>query len=323
MFKRLLPVVLNVFLAASATGQPLSMGCPNVPVASLDLSVHFFTAVLDFRVTHDADTSAAARLTPGTGPAQQARTARVTLGEECLDLTQYRTPKGRPYPDSRANDRWFQHVAIVVSDIDAAYARLRTAHAVLVSGSPQTLPEWNREAAGISAMYFRDPDGHYLELIHFPKGKGQPKWQTASGNLFLGIDHTAIGIADTQRSLHFYEGQLHFRRTGASENYGSEQEHLSGVFNAHVLITSLRPLSGPGIELLEYLTPATGHPIPAGVRPQDLVCWQTRIEVQSAEDGGAASLSTRWVKLPANADGWTEAAWIEDPDGHLIELVKR
>ena len=33
---------------------------------------------------------------------------------------------GRPAPaDSRSNDRWFQHVAIIVSDMDRAYARLR------------------------------------------------------------------------------------------------------------------------------------------------------------------------------------------------------
>ena len=28
-------------------------------------------------------------------------------------------------------------------------------------------------AGGIQAMYFRDPDGHNLELIHFPVGKGE------------------------------------------------------------------------------------------------------------------------------------------------------
>ena len=100
-----------------------------------------------------------------------SRTARLVLGDECLDITKYETP-GKPYfADSRANDRWFQHIAIEVADMPAAYARLREAHVALVSGSPQTLPEWNIPAAGISALYFRDPDGHYLELIHFPAGQ--------------------------------------------------------------------------------------------------------------------------------------------------------
>jgi catechol 2,3-dioxygenase-like lactoylglutathione lyase family enzyme len=250
----------------------------------------------------------------------RAHTARLLLGDECLDVTQYRAPEGKPFfADSRANDRWFQHIAIEVTDMFAAYARLREAHVALVSGSPQTLPEWNTAAAGTSALYFRDPDGHYLELIHFPPGKGQPKWQVPSAALFRGIDHTAIAVADTQQSLHFYQDQLHFHKTGASENYGVEQEHLSGVFNAHVLITSLRATSGIGIELLEYLTPATGRPIPTDLRPEDLACWKTPIEVEATESAPAM----RWIKLPPNADAWTAAAWVQDPDGHRIELVKR
>ena len=298
----------------NAQWQALRVGCPDVPVQSLERSVSFYSTVLSFRV----DASGAARLTPHGTATMHSRMARLVLGGECLDITQYETP-GKPYfADSRANDRWFQHIAIEVADMPAAYARLREAHVALVSGSPQTLPEWNIPAAGISALYFRDPDGHYLELIHFPPGKGQPKWQAASGSVFRGIDHTAIAVADTQRSLDFYQNQLHFHKTGGSENYGSEQEHLSGVFNAHVLITSLRSESGIGIELLEYLTPATGRPIPTDMRPEDLACWKTPIEVDAEGTPG-----TRWVKLPPNPDGWAAASWIEDPDGHRIELVKR
>ena len=217
-------------------------------------------------------------------PTARTRTAHLTLAGECLDLTEYRTPAGKPYfIDSRANDHWFQHVAIVVSNITAAYQRLRQASVALVSGAPQTLPAWNSEAAGISALYFRDPDGHYLELIHFPPGKGLRKWQVPTERLFTGIDHTAIAVSNTERSLHFYRDELHFHRTGGSENFGGEQEHLSGVFNAHVLITSLRSEHGIGIELLEYLTPATGRPIPAGLRPADIACWQTPVEVQRTD----------------------------------------
>jgi catechol 2,3-dioxygenase-like lactoylglutathione lyase family enzyme len=286
--------------------QALRVGCPDVPVQSLERSVSFYRTVLSFKVVRTDDAS-------------DARTARLALGDECLDITQYETP-GRPYfADSRANDRWFQHIAIEVADMPAAYSRLREAHVALVAGSPQTLPDWNVPAAGISALYFRDPDGHYLELIHFPPGKGQQKWQAASGGIFRGIDHTAIAVADMQRSLEFYQNQLHFHKTGGSENYGFEQEHLSGVFNAHVLITSLRAESGIGIELLEYLTPATGRPIPPDMRPEDLACWKTPIEVDAAAD----KPGTRWAHLPPNPDGWTAASWIEDPDGHRIELVKR
>ena len=66
----------------------------------------------------------------------------------------------------------------------------------------------NPNAGGIEAYYFRDPDGHALELVHFPPGKGDPRWQQPNDNLFLGIDHTAIGIENTAASLQFYRDLL-------------------------------------------------------------------------------------------------------------------
>src|SRR5207237_701708 len=56
------------------------------------------------------------------------RTARMQLGRECLDLTEYLAPHGRPPPaDARSNDRYFQHAAIVIPDMDRDYAALRAA----------------------------------------------------------------------------------------------------------------------------------------------------------------------------------------------------
>src|SRR6266581_9657158 len=43
------------------------------------------------------------------------RIVRLQLGNEFVDLTQYFAPPGRPIlVDSRSNDLWFQHIAIVV-----------------------------------------------------------------------------------------------------------------------------------------------------------------------------------------------------------------
>jgi catechol 2,3-dioxygenase-like lactoylglutathione lyase family enzyme len=292
------------------------VGCPGISVASLQRSVAFYTGVLDFHVEGIEDSSTIARLEPGTPATTRAQTAHLVLGDECLDLNEYKSPRGRAYPtDSRGNDRWFQHIAIVVSNMDQAFSRVRTAGVRFVSNEPQTLPAWNKDAGGIKAFYFRDPDGHYLELIYFPPGKGQAKWQRRSGKLFLGIDHTAIVVSDIRRSIDFYRGQLHFNVTGRSDNYGPEQEHLSGVSHAHVLIASLRVDSGMGIELLDYLTPASGRSIPADSRPDDIASWQTPLELAS-ESSPLEEDDAHWVKLPAG-----HAAWIKDPDGHLLELV--
>ena len=104
--------------------------------------------------------------------------------------------------DSRGNDRWFQHVAIIVRDMDRAYARLREHGVVHASTGPQRLPDWNPGAGGIQAFYFRDPDGHFLEILQLPAGKGDAKWQPPGPTtLFLGLDHTAIVVGDTDASL--------------------------------------------------------------------------------------------------------------------------
>src|SRR5262249_38002049 len=153
------------------------------------------------------------------------------------------------------------------SDIDAAYARVRAAGATPTSPEPQTIPVTNAAAAGIRAFYFRDGEGHNLELIWYPPGKGDPRWQDARGRLFLGIDHTAIGVADTDRSVAFYRDLLGMEVKGGSLNEGIEQERLSGVPGARVRITGLRGAGGPGVQLLEYLAPAGRRPAPASALP--------------------------------------------------------
>src|SRR4051812_15701151 len=151
-----------------------------VTVSDLDRSVDFYTNVLTFEKESEREIEGEnwEHLYGVFG--MKARIARLRLGNERLELMQFLAPEGRPIPvDSRSNDRWFQHVAIIVSDMDAAYARLRAARVRHASPSPQTLPDWNKNAGGIRAFYFRDPDGHSLEILWFPDGKGDPKWRKA------------------------------------------------------------------------------------------------------------------------------------------------
>ncbi|HKA89335.1 MAG TPA: VOC family protein, partial [Haliangiales bacterium] len=245
----------------------------------------------------------------------EPRRAVFALGTEKIELRAPAQP-GRAIPaDSRSNDLWFQHMAIVVSDIDAAYARVRAAGATPTSPEPQTIPVTNAAAAGIRAFYFRDGEGHNLELIWYPPGKGDPRWQDARGRLFLGIDHTAIGVADTDRSVAFYRDLLGMEVKGGSLNEGIEQERLSGVPGARVRITGLRGAGGPGVELLEYLAPAGGRPAPADTRPDD--AWYWEIVVVLADRDGAVA------RLRAAGAPFLAADVVRDPDGHAVKLVQR
>jgi len=315
-------LLLALLLAGRAHGEPAvrAVDAIGVTVGDLGHSVDFYTRLLGFEQISRADVGGEAlEQLRGVFPLH-AHVATLRLGDERLQLTEYVAPRGRPVPvDSRSNDRWFQHVAIVVSDMDRAYRTLHEAHVEQISSGPQRLPDWNPNAGGIRAFYFRDPDGHPLELIWFPPGKGDPRWQQPGERLFLGIDHTAIGVADTAASLRFYRDRLGFRIAGTSENWGPEQARLNAVPGAHVRITGLRAAAGPGVELLEYLAPRDGRRRPADVRPNDLVHWQ--IEMTAADPTAVASAHATCADTPEHPLGFTHACLIADPDGHAVELV--
>src|SRR5438034_10546352 len=264
--RTILSLLLLVSALSPANGPRLVTAVDSIglTVSDLDRSVDFYTNVLSFQKVSEleADGAEFERLQGVFG--LRLRRARLRLGEEVIELTEYLAPKGRPVPlDSRSNDRWFQHIAIITSDMDKAYAWLRQNKIEHASTGPQRLPDWNKNAAGIKAFYFRDLDKHWLEILQFPEGKGDPKWHRPSGKLFLGIDHTAIVVGNTEASLKFYRDVLGLNIAGTSENYGTEQEHLNNVAGARVRITSLRAVGGgPGIEFLEYLAPRDGRAAP-------------------------------------------------------------
>ena len=299
-------------------------------VSNMERSIIFYSQVLTFEKISDVEVY-------GTDYEHleglfgvRMRVVRMRLGEEVLELTEFLTPPGRAIPiDSRSNDRWFQHIAIITSDMDAAYKTLRDHNVKHASTAPQTLPEHIRGAAGIRAFYFRDPDNHFLEILQFPPDKGDPKWRKANGKLFLGIDHTAIVVADTQASLQFYRDALGMRIVGESENYGNEQEHLNNVFGARLRITSLHAPSGPGVELLEYLAPRTGRPMPAGSESDDLWAWNTTVSGRNAlatehslHSRNIEFVSSSVVTLDDSILGFTSGFLVRDPDGHLVRIVQ-
>jgi len=310
----------------------LAVDSVSLTVSDLDRSVDFFTNVLTFQKESETEVAGEAWEHLEGVFGVRMRIARLRLGTEHIELVEYLAPKGRPIPpDARSNDRSFQHIAIVVSDMEKAYAHLRAHKVTHASTGPQRLPDWNPNAGGIKAFYFKDPDGHALEVIWFPPGKGSPRWQVRSGeaaerrpaptkDLFLGIDHTAIVVADTETSLKFYRDTLGLTVAGGAENYGTEQEHLNNVFGARLRISGLKADDGPGVEFLEYLAPRDGRPAPADTKANDLWHWQTRFVVSKARDAEKAVRGGRYTFVSPGTVDELKGLLVRDPDGHAIEL---
>jgi catechol 2,3-dioxygenase-like lactoylglutathione lyase family enzyme len=300
-------------------------------VADMDRSVEFFSKVLSFEKVSDVEVWGTdyERLQGLFG--LRMRIMRMKLGGESIELTEYLAPKGRPIPvDSRSNDHWFQHIAIVVSDMDKAYQHLRMHKVQHASTGPQRIPDSNKAAAGIRAFYFKDPDGHNLEIIYFPPGKGDPRWQQKTDRLFLGIDHTAIVVSDTERSLKFYRDVLGMKLAGESENYGIEQERLNNVFGATLRISGLKAQAGPGVEFLDYLAPRDGRAAPVDSHANDLWHWQTSMGVSSADAAAQKVRAARGrfvspgvVTLPDRALGFNKGFLVLDPDRHALQVIEK
>jgi catechol 2,3-dioxygenase-like lactoylglutathione lyase family enzyme len=306
--------------ASESVNRALAVAIVGMTVGDMDRSVAFYTGVLDFRVVSDETAGGASYDSLQGLTGTSLRVVRLQLGEEYLQLTQYLSPPGRPAPaDARSNDRWFQHVAIIVSNMDSAYARLQRFKVTEVSAGPQLLPKTIPNAAGIRAFYFKDPDGHPLEVLQFPADKGDPKWHGRTDRLFLGIDHTAIVVRDTKRSLAFYRDALGLHIAGESMNFGTEQERLNNVPGARLHITGLRAAAGPGIEFLQYLKPSDGRPYPGDEHPNDIVHWQTTIAVP---DLVSAARTVRQGGYRVVSVGVSNGLIVRDPDGHAIQLVE-
>jgi glycerol uptake facilitator-like aquaporin/catechol 2,3-dioxygenase-like lactoylglutathione lyase family enzyme len=320
--------ICAIFISLVSFSQVTKVESIGITVKDLDRSVKFYTEVLGFKKINETAYQGADIEQLNGLFGINVRTARLQLGEEIIELTDYLTTGGRSIPeDQKSNDLFFQHIAIVVSDMDKAYAHLRKYNVEHVSTAPQTLPKSIPAAEGIKAFYFHDPDNHNLELIYFPAGKGADKWQQRNGSIFLGIDHTAIGVSSTNGSHDFYMGLLGIQRKGESWNKGIEQEHLNNVEGASLHITGYRAAEGPGIEFLEYLKPGPGKVYPPGSRADDLWHWQTTLVVNNAQElfnklksTNAVFISKALTHQQLNG-AYTRSFIVRDPDGHAL-LIK-
>jgi len=287
------------------------------------------------RRDHDADAICALVGLPGA----RLRRLNLQLGAEQLELTQVVDPglhrPGRPVPaDSRSNDLWFQHICLVVPDLQRVAApiepQIHSGALSAISTDPQRLPDWNTAAAGIVAFKFHDPDGHPLELLQFPADKGDVRWHQLSGAAVLGIDHSAIGISDPERSRRFYGELLGLSHGGGGTNSGPEQDRLDGLQGTTVQIDAWRPPQGMGIESLAYRHPGGGRVQPPDYGAQDLSHWQLRLEVRDLEGiaahvaaCGGRLISPGVIALGDSLPPWRRGLQLADPDGHRLQLVSR
>ena len=245
-----------------------------------------FYAALGFTVGAEAAIPSNEMMMLGIGGCGRRWT--MTLAATAVDLDCF-DAGGLAYPqEADAASSCFQHLALVTDDVDRAWATARTAGAAAISrDGPVTLPD---SAGGVTAVKFRDPEGHPLELIRFPDMAARG-W---SGQGLLGIDHSAIVASDLAASCGFYE-MAGLAKGTATLNHGATQATLDGLDAPCADVVPMQPAAAPPhVELLHYRRPDGDCRAPWAVN--DVAA--TRI----VWDGPASAL-------------------FRDPDGHLHQMV--
>jgi catechol 2,3-dioxygenase-like lactoylglutathione lyase family enzyme len=305
-------------------GRVLRLRQVGLVVSDLAAAVDFYRDALDFELAGTATCDGPVLGTLASDPALSAEAIRMRLGEQELELVCCHPP-GRGYPPgSTAADPWFQHFCIPVADMPEAYGRLRSRGDVIPisSNGPELLPP---NTGSVTAYKFRDPEGHPLELCFFPPGVGATAWHAPSaGAVFLGIDHSAIAVADSGVSAGFYRNLLGLALTTTTLNRGTEQHRLDGLASEAVEIAALQPAdpASAHIELLHYRISGAQWRSPR-LRTNDIAA--TRLVLEAADLPDLVDrLTAAGVELVSKGlvttDGGTRAILIRDRDGHLLQL---
>lgn len=267
----------------------------SLTVRNLAAAEQFYTDALGFgraEPAHAADPAVTMLL-----GARAIHTTLMRRGKQFLDLAVF-DPPGANYPSgSHSNDMWFQHCALVTADIDAAYARLnRFPHSPISRNGPQALPD------GSIAFKFRDPEGHPLELIQLAK----PDAVTQEG-----IDHSAIVVADAERSIAFYTDVLTMGVRARQVNQGPARDDMDALSGTEVDIVGLAPVHpSPHVELLGYRHPRGRAAVV--MRQADIAASGMAFSVDHLADD---------LDHVVLRDG-TRAASMHDPDGHALVLLE-
>ncbi|MEO0348490.1 MAG: VOC family protein [Cyanobacteria bacterium P01_A01_bin.15] len=308
---------------------PRTVSTITLTVSDAVQATAFYTQALGAMVVDDRTLAAFGYGQLGVTAPSPVRMVTLRLGNEYIELIQHLGVQSAPMPpDSRSHDLWFQHMAIVVSDMELAHSHLSSFDIEPISEAPQTIPADNPAAGGVRAFKFRDMDRHSLELIWFPADKIAPKWEHPGERLFLGIDHSAIAVSNTAKSIRFYQDILGMEVVERSQNSGTTQARLDGLPVAEVNITSLRPQNGGmGIELLDYIQPEGGRSRPQSWQIDDLSHRHLILEVNDIHASleildyqNGVIVSPHVVKFPDHYR-YGEGVLLKDPDDHVLLLI--
>ena len=132
-----------------------------ISTSDLQRSVRFYRDLLGFQEVFSSSWEIGAEVADRIVGLKDssAQLVMLKLGNVCLELFQYASPRPKPGESLRpVCDHGITHICLDVTDIEAEYERLKAA-GMRFHCPPQEV------GGGTCATYGRDPDGNVVELL--------------------------------------------------------------------------------------------------------------------------------------------------------------
>lgn len=142
----------------------------------------------------------------------------------------------------------------------------------------------------------------------------------------IGLDHLAITVSDTKRSLDFYCGLLGLEQTEQHQLAGPDIDKANGINAGRAQSTRLAAPDTPGIliDLLEYFElPKESAVAPLGRVGATHFCLSVKDLHAFCDVLGAKGVD--FVSEPVEfklEEGSVTVVFLRDPDGNYVELVE-
>ena len=304
--------------------QQLGVGIPDVEAAFEWYRATFGTDLPVFR-----EAAPAPFMTPYTGGEVQSRDATLAInlaGGGGFEIWQYTSRTPQPAPrEIGIGDYGILAGRIKTRGVAQAYRRLQEQGVSVLGGI-------SRDPQGRERVTIRDPWGNHFQLVECVSWFGKPRMQTG------GVEGALIGVSDMAASLDYYATVLGYDRkiydeSGTFDDLASLPGGNNPVRRA--LLERSEPSGGPFSELFGptriELVQRDGH---TGMRAFDgrfwgdlgfiHLCFDIR-GMDALKERCAAAAAPFTVDSGSSFDmgeAGGRFAYIEDPDGTLIEFVE-
>jgi len=193
----------------------------------------------------------------GDGALPAAGIGARTVAQRMRASARAHDPEDAPSPWTRErNDRWFQHIAIITSDMDRRVSEAPGNKVKHASSGPAASSDWNKNAGESQRSYSAIPMGTSWKSWRSVRIKGNEKWIAQTRAAVFGNRSHGLVISSTDDSLRFYRdvsGPDHGQGANDGTERGASQQRVWRKLAHHF---AARRQPGPRESVLEYLTPS-------------------------------------------------------------------